>query len=464
MSSSPADRSGPVRLLWGAALGTVAWPLDLLLAVAAAGTAWRPAPLGPVAALVRWHRRRTVRFLGWSDDDAALTSRRAAGYLVTRAGIGLVGVLVLGLLAYGLFAVVAGLLSWLFDIRFTVLDPDQAGGLTTGTVLAMVPVGAVLLYLDLMGLYGVGALDRAAAARWLAPSRSERLEARVESLTVSRAELLAALDAERGRIERDLHDGVQQRAVAAGMLVDRARRSVAGAGPSGAALLEQASREVELLVHDLREVAWRVRPTTLDTHGLEPVLRQLADRAAVPTVLDWAVGDAAGRVRPDQAGSPPVRPDPAGSSPVRPDSAGTEGPGAIRPARLPAEVEATVYYVVAEALTNVAKHAGARSAQVRVSVTGDSDGQAGGVGPGRDRPSGGDGRGYGDGTRSGAELARSGAVVRVTITDDGVGGAQARPGHGLAGLAGRVAAAGGTMDVVSPAGGPTRIEVTLPCA
>lgn len=434
MDPAPAVwRSTPARMLWGAALGAVTWPADLVLAVVAALR--RPTPPGPVGALVAWHRRRTSRFLGWADDGAPLTSARAVAYLLARTAVGVLGTLVLALLAYGLFAVVAGLASWLFDIRLTVDEAFQGEGLTTSGLLAMVPIGAILLYLDLMGLVGVALLDRSAAARWLALSRSDRLAAQVESLTVSRAELLAALDAERGRIERDLHDGVQQRAVAVGLLVDRARRAVAGAadgavdaggagagaagvttgaGAAGGAgtaavrLLEQAAREVQLLVGDLREVAWRVRPTTLDTHGLEPVLRELVGRAAVPTVLEWAV-DGPGR--------------PAGG--VGPDGPPEAG-------RLPGGVEATVYYVVAEALTNVARHSGARTARVGVSLVADP-------GP-------------------------ADAVVRVVIADDGVGGARPRPCHGLAGLAGRVAAAGGTLGVVSPAGGPTRIEVTLPCA
>jgi signal transduction histidine kinase len=385
---SPAvRRSSPARVLWGAALGTVLWPLDVVCAVVALVTVRRRAPLGAVSALVGWHRRRTVRFLGWADDGAALTSSRAAGYLVMRVGVGLVGVLVLGLLVYGIFGVGVSLASWLFDVRVTVDAPLQGdgGGLTTSELLAMVPLGAVLLYLDLMGLFGAGVLDRVAAARWLSPSRSERLAAQVESLTVSRADLLAALDAERGRIERDLHDGVQQRAVALGLLVNRARRAV-GPEAAGSLLLEQAAREAELLVRDLRDVAWRVRPTTLDTHGLAPVLAELVSRATPPTTLEWE-----------------------------------------DPVRLPGEAETTVYYVVAEALTNVAKHSGAGKAVVSVSLASD-------------------------------------AVVRVVIADDGVGGAVQRPGHGLAGLAGRVAAAGGTLSVDSPAGGPTRIEVTLPCA
>lgn len=375
-------------MLWGATLGAVAWPVDLVFSVVS--LLRRPTPFGPVGSLVAWHRRRTVRFLGWADDGVVLTSPRAARYLAARVVVGVVGTLVLGLLAYGLFAVVAGLASWLFDLRLTVDEAFQGDGLSTAGLLGMIPVGAILLYLDLMGLIGVALLDRSAAARWLAPSRSERLAAQVESLTVSRADLLAALDAERGRIERDLHDGVQQRAVALGLLVNRARRA-SDASSSGSLLLEQAAREAELLVTDLRDVAWRVRPTTLDTHGLAPVLAELVSRAEPPTVLDWA-----------------------------------------SPERLPSAVETTIYYVVSEALTNVAKHSGATKAEVRL-----TDGRAC-----RDLPT---------------------PEVHVTITDNGTGGALPHPGHGLAGLSGRVATAGGTLTVDSPPGGPTKIEVTLPC-
>lgn len=399
-------------MLWGAALGALTWPVDLVGAVLA--LVRRGSSPGGVGSLVAWHRRRTVRFLGWADPGvpaqlrgeartvwgeggAALTSGRAARYLGARVGVGLVGTLVLGLLGYGLFGVVVSLASWLFDVRLTVDASFQGDGLATSDVLMLVPIGAVLLYLNLMGLVGVGLLDRSAAARWLAPSRSERLEAQVESLTVSRAELLAALDAERGRIERDLHDGVQQRAVALGLLVNRARRAV-GPGAAGAVLLEQAGSEAERLVTDLREVAWRVRPTALDTHGLAPVLAELVSRAGVPTELEW-------------------------------DS----------PGRLPAGVETTVYYVVAEALTNVAKHSGAGEARVGIHV---------GRAP----------------TSAGRACRDPHPEVHVLIADNGVGGAVPHPGHGLAGLAGRVAAAGGTLAVHSPAGGPTRIEVTLPCA
>lgn len=380
-------RTGPSRLLVGAALGTLVWPVDLVASAAAVIGGRSRTATRLASALVAWHRRRLTRWLGWTDDGGPVPPQRALAYLASRVAVGLVGTAVLALLAFGVYAAVVGLLSWLFDIRVTVSDPLAAGQVTTSTMLTFVPLGAVLLYLDLMGLAGVGVLDRAAADRWLGVDRTARLVRQVEELTLSRAELLAALDAERGRIERDLHDGVQQRAVALGLLVGRAQRS-ADPGSRTRTLLEQAAAEAEHLVTDLRDVAWRVRPTSLDTRGLAPVLQQLAERTDPPTTLRWG-----------------------------------------EPRRLPAHVETTVYYVVAEALTNVSRHAGASRAEVVVDVQGE----------GADRR------------------------LTVVVSDDGRGGAAARRGHGLAGLTSRVATAGGELTIDSPAGGPTRVEVVVPC-
>jgi signal transduction histidine kinase len=395
-----ARRPRPLRLLAGAVLGTVVWPVDLVIS-AVSVAAGRPqrregSPGGGRAAavasrLVAWHRRRLIRWNGWADDGTPVPPGRTTAYLTSRVGVGILGTAMLALLGFGLYAAVAGLLSWLLDIRVTVSDPLAGGQVTTAAMLTFVPLGAVLLYLNLMGLAGVGVLDRAVADRWLAADRHERLARRVEELTLSRAELLAALDAERGRIERDLHDGVQQRAVALGLLVGRARRS-AEAGSRTHELLGRAAAEAEHLLADLRDVAWRVRPTSLDTMGLASVLQQLVERTDPPTALRWD-----------------------------------------DPRRLPSHVETTVYYVVAEALTNVTKHARAPRAEVTVRVEG-----------------------------TGAD-----ARVTVVVTDDGVGGAGAtggHGGHGLAGLASRVAAAGGELTVASPPGGPTRLEAVIPCA
>lgn len=385
---STRGRPGPSRLLVGAAVGTVVWPLDLLVSAAAVVAGRSRAVAGAVTRLVDAHRRRLVRWHGWTDDAVPVPLGRATTFLAARVGVGVVGTAVLGLLAFGVYAAVVGLLSWLFDVRVTVSDPLAAGQVTTSTMLVFVPLGAVLLYLDLMGLAGVGVLDRAAADRWLAGDRTERLTRQVAELTLSRAELLAALDAERARIERDLHDGVQQRAVAVGLLVGRARRA-AEPGTRTHELLDRAAAEAEHLLADLRDVAWRVRPSSLDTRGLAPVLHELAERTDPPTTVRWD-----------------------------------------RPRRLPGHVETTVYYVVAEALTNVTRHAGATRAQIAVDVTGDGPDER----------------------------------VTVVVTDDGVGGADARSGHGIAGLVGRVASAGGRLTVDSPPGGPTRVEAVVPCA
>lgn len=386
--ATPQPRTHPVRLLVGAGLGAVVWPVDLVVSAAAVVAGGSRHVTGLASALVAAHRRRLVRWHGWRDDGEPVPPGRAAAYLAARVGVGLVGTAVLGLLAYGVYAAVVGLLSWLFDIRLTVSDPLAAGQVTTSTMAGLLVGGAVLLYLDLMGLAGVALLDRAAADRWLARDRHERLARQVEELTLSRAELLTALDAERGRIERDLHDGVQQRAVAVGLLVNRARRA-AEPGSRAAGLLDQACAEAEHLLADLRDVAWRVRPTSLDTVGLAGVLQQLAQRTDPATTLRW---DA--------------------------------------PRRLPPHVETTAYYVVAEALTNVTRHARAGRAHVEVEVTGTGDDER----------------------------------LTVVVTDDGVGGAVVRSGHGLAGLASRVATAAGHLTVDSPSGGPTRVQVVLPCA
>ena len=145
--------------------------------------------------------------------------------------------------------------------------------------MTLVP-GVVLLYLNLMGIVGVADLDARTARRYLGPSTEELLQLRVSELSVSRAEVVQAVNDERRRIERDLHDGVQQRLVALGMLLSRARRS--NDADRAADLVRQAHEESQQALHDLREVAWRVYPTVLDQLGLHDVLGDLADRSSIP--------------------------------------------------------------------------------------------------------------------------------------------------------------------------------------
>jgi signal transduction histidine kinase len=224
-----------------------------------------------------------------------------------------------------------------------------------------------------------GVLDAAVVAVELGRLRVElRLQlAEVES---SRARIAQAGYEERRRLERDLHDGAQQRLVTLGITLRRLQRSL----PGGLApTFDGAVDEVAATIADLRTIAAGVRPPRLD-EGLAAALADLARGSAVPVVVE-----------------------------------ATEE-------RAPPEVEAAAYFIACEALTNAVKH----GAPSRVSV----------------------------------QAERDDGVLRLVVSDDGIGGAVARSGSGLAGLADRVAAQGGTLALESPAGEGTRIAVELPCA
>jgi len=207
------------------------------------------------------------------------------------------------------------------------------------------------------------------------------LRERLEELRASRARLVEAGDAERRRLERDLHDGAQARLVALAMLLATARRRAAGdADLEG--VLDQARDELQTGLKELRELARGIHPAVLTDRGLEPALEALVSRAPVPVTVE-----AAGQ-------------------------------------RLPAPVESAVYFVVSEALQNVAKYAHA--------------------------------------TRAAVSVRRSGGRVLVEVSDDGVGGADPTRGSGLRGLTDRVAALDGTIAVESPVGRGTRLRAEIP--
>jgi signal transduction histidine kinase len=168
-------------------------------------------------------------------------------------------------------------------------------------------------------------LDRQLAQRFLGPSPQELLRRRVTALSVSRAEVVEAVNDERRRIERDLHDGVQQRLVALGMLLGRARRT--NDVDHSANLLRQAHEEAQEALQDLREVTWRVYPIALDEGGLHTALESLAERSHVPVVLRYGL-------------------------PSRPSVA----------------METVAYFVASEAVTNTIKHAQASLLTIDVSL------------------------------------------------------------------------------------------------
>ncbi|MFC5663702.1 sensor histidine kinase [Kitasatospora misakiensis] len=312
-------------------------------------------------------------------------ARRQAGYflallplaVLTNGGVVLAWAVPLTLVA------LPGYWSRLPD-GHAVLGPLTVDG--TGTAL-LVALAALLagVFLSPLLVRGLRALDAALGQALLAPPRDQQLTRRVEELTESRAQLVRAVEEERRRIERDLHDGAQQRLVAVSMTLGRAVSRLRKSGDDDTRqIVEQARADARAAIAELRDLARGLHPPVLTDRGLEAALSAVAARCPVPVRLD-------------------VRAEP----------------------RPPAAVEAVAYFVVSEALTNVAKHAGARAAWV--------------------------------------EIHRAGDRLTVTIGDDGRGGADPAGGSGLSGLAGRVAAVDGRLRVTSPVGGPTLIEVDVQC-
>ncbi|MBE3008939.1 two-component sensor histidine kinase [Microbispora sp. NEAU-D428] len=205
----------------------------------------------------------------------------------------------------------------------------------------------------------------------------------LDEAEASRTRLLHAGYEERRRLERDLHDGAQQRLVSLGMAIRLAQRHLGDGSADVGALLDEWVAELAVAVTELRQIAHGLRPSSLDD-GLGNALVTLAGKIPVPVALDVSADD------------------------------------------LPDDVAMTAYYVASEAMTNAVKHAGPAAIGVRVSRTGDR--------------------------------------VTVRISDDGRGGAEMRPGAGLAGLADRVRASGGALRLSSPEGGGTTVEAVLPCA
>jgi signal transduction histidine kinase len=213
--------------------------------------------------------------------------------------------------------------------------------------------------------------------------RARVLRDRVDDLRTARQRIIAAADAERRRIERDLHDGAQQRLVAVTVTLGVAQSRIHNDPEGAAQLIAQAREEAELAVKELRELARGIHPAVLSDHGLGPALEALASRAPVPVEV---------------SGVPEVQ--------------------------LAQQVEAAAYFVTAEALTNVAKHAKAQGAWVNLTLEQD--------------------------------------FLRLCVRDDGVGGADTQSGGGLHGLRDRVDALDGQIEIESPPGGGTAVTVEIP--
>lgn len=339
----------PARVGVGVAAGvlTAAGGLAFLLAAAVAGAASAVVPparrrIGALipryaTTLVRLERRRLGELLGAGELPPVRTAGwRDVAYLAARLLPGALGALAFGLLGIG------AVLAWI------LVSATVRGDLSLAEILLQVVIGAVLLLLNVQAIASVGALDVRIARRLLDRDARAALEDRVRELASTRAGVIAAVDAERRRIERDLHDGLQQRLVALGMLLGRARRS--RDAERTYALVTQAHEDLQRAVEELREVAWRVYPSALEESDLGEVLGMVAQRSTVPV-----------RIRCDL--------------PVRPDR----------------QIETVLYFVACEALTNAAKHAaatlvtidiGVREGTVRMRVRDDGAGGADPSGPG----------------------------------------------------------------------------------
>ncbi|HEU5387837.1 MAG TPA: sensor domain-containing protein [Streptosporangiaceae bacterium] len=244
-------------------------------------------------------------------------------------------------------------------------------------------IGLVFLLIAPQVTRVFGRMDAGLSRRLLGPPSD--LAARVIELEDSRERVMDAAEAERRRIERDLHDGAQQRLVALAMDLGRAKARFADDPEAAAGLVDQAHAQAKEALTELRNLVRGVHPPVLTERGLDAALSGLAALCPVPVEVHVDV-------------------------PVRPRAA----------------VEAVAYFVVAEALTNVAKHSRASHAKVVV-----------------------EGHGF-PGT------------LTVMISDDGIGGAKP-DSPGLSGLADRVSGVDGRLSVESPSGGPTIIAAELPC-
>jgi len=262
--------------------------------------------------------RRSVFFGDRFPEHYAVSGQKILRYLAVRALAGLVCSAVVALLAFGV--VLAGVL----------MASLLQGNLRWHDVLGQVVLGGVLLFLDLQGLRSLAELETRIAHECFGPSEQELLRQRVHELAVSRAAVVQAVDAERRRIERDLHDGTQQRAVALAMLLGRARRG--RDDPERVdALVHQAHQESQDILAELREVAWRVYPSALDSLGLKEALGGVSERCDIPVRTAFDV-----------------------------DS----------DVELPQPVETAAYFVVSEAVTNAAKHSRATAVSVQVVLRG----------------------------------------------------------------------------------------------
>lgn len=293
----------------------------------------------------------------------------------------------------------AGVLTLLLFSALLVSTPVVVWALAPETVMVIpgqaIPHPAAALPFAAAGLLGTALSAYLAAllcgaqvktARHLLGPRAAPSDERVIELTRSRARLADAFEAERRRIERDLHDGAQQQLVALTMTLGLAQLELGTDHPPASELLSRARSEARRALDQLRDLVRGIHPRVLTDHGLAAAVAEVTEHHPIPTTTRIDL-----------------------------------------PHRLPEQIETMAYFTITEALANAAKHSGAS----HLTVT--------------------------------AHLTRTNSLS-LTITDDGRGGADPSAGTGLSGLADRLAIHRGRLVLSSPAGGPTRIHVEVPCS
>jgi signal transduction histidine kinase len=382
----------------------------VLVGLAAAGALLSPILVGIlilgafplIGAAIGWAERRRAglmlvdgissphatlpRELRWRD---RLKFRRREQASMRALGYGFV----LGVLIWPISALVAGVsaATLLITLAAPIIADHVQMGMGPWTLdtaregLVFLVLFGPVFYVVSSYLIGVLAGAEASLAKTMLGPRQEELQRNVADLRRSRLDLVDAFETERARIERHLHDGVQQRLVGLTMTLGLAELDLPAG--EGRRLVVKAHAEAEAALADLRAAVRGIHPRVLVDHGLEAAVREVADRMPLPVTVQVSL-----------------------------------------PSRLPPPIEAAAYFVVSEALANVAKHARATKCEVS---------------------------GFLDHEQ-----------LIITVADDGVGGAEpgkSGAGTGLTGLVTRLDALGGRLDVDSPPGGPTRLRMECPC-
>ncbi|MGV9298603.1 sensor histidine kinase [Amycolatopsis sp. NPDC003676] len=327
------------------------------------------------AAPERWTWAAIARWL-----TATRPWRKIGYHLLLGPLLALLELLVLAAAAAGLAGVTAYAWAWALP---NGIRPDRFGYLTQ--LPACTAVGILLLCALPWTARAAARAEARLASGLLGPSQAQRLQERVDQLAVSRTDLIEAVDTERRRIERDLHDGTQQRLVSLAVNLGLAIATRPDLPSDAREVIEKAHLEAKEAIAELDDLVRGLHPAVLEDRGLDAALSGLAARTPLPVRL---------RVNLEE--------------------------------RMAPKVESVAYFVISEALTNATKHANAMRAEVTVRQVGE--------------------------------------VLRVRVTDDGLGGADASSGSGLTGLAKRVGSLDGAFRVSSPVGGPTTITAELPCA